>query len=219
MPNYSYTKEQLQEAVDQSSSIHQALKRLGLVGKGRAYTSFRRGAKYFDVDISRLETTCKKYTTKTIDRERLAQAVIKSQSIRSVIRYLGYDPNTNGSFHTKLKRIIKEMNLDTSHFTGQGWNKGRKYGPKHPVEDYLSNRRTIQSSKLKGRLLYENIFQPQCQDCNNKTWMGQPIPLELHHIDGNHLNNSLNNLRLLCPNCHAFTSNYRRSNYKIEVIQ
>lgn len=41
-------------------------------------------------------------------------------------------------------------------------------------------------------------------------WMGKPIPLELHHKDGNHYNNDLSNLEILCPNCHAQTDNYSR---------
>ena len=50
-------------------------------------------------------------------------------------------------------------------------------------------------------------------------WMGISIPIELHHIDGNRFNNKLDNLQILCPNCHALTDNYsgRKLNNDIKV--
>jgi predicted HNH restriction endonuclease len=44
--------------------------------------------------------------------------------------------------------------------------------------------------------------------------LGNPIPLELHHIDGDKTNNTLENFQLLCPNCHALTDSYRGKNVK-----
>ena len=52
----------------------------------------------------------------------------------------------------------------------------------------------------------------KCWSCNTEEWMGQPIPLELEHIDGNSENNSLDNLEILCCNCHALTSTYKNKN-------
>ena len=57
-----------------------------------------------------------------------------------------------------------------------------------------------------------NLRGYKCECCNNIEWMGKPIPLELHHIDGDNTNNTLENLKLLCPNCHAQTDNYRSKN-------
>lgn len=51
-----------------------------------------------------------------------------------------------------------------------------------------------------------------CSSCKGETWMGNPIPLELDHIDGNAGNNRLDNLRLLCPNCHALTPTHKAKN-------
>jgi hypothetical protein len=117
-----------------------------------------------------------------------------------------------GGNYEILKKALKYFKLDTSHFTGQAWNKGKKHPAKQPIESYLNNNLPIQSYKLKNRLLKEEIFKPVCNQCGNTHWCDQPIPLELDHVNGNNKDNSLSNLRLLCPNCHALTPNYRGKN-------
>lgn len=49
----------------------------------------------------------------------------------------------------------------------------------------------------------------RCEACAGTSWLGRPMPLEVHHIDGNRQNNADSNLQLLCCNCHSFTPNYR----------
>ena len=78
-----------------------------------------------------------------------------------------------------------------------------------PIQDYLTNKVPMQSDKLKVRLLNEGVLENKCHICENKGWQGKKIPLELDHIDGDHGNNRIKNLRLVCPNCHAQTSTYR----------
>jgi 5-methylcytosine-specific restriction endonuclease McrA len=107
-----------------------------------------------------------------------------------------------------LNKAISRLNLDTSHFTGQGWNKNN-FVPARPIEDYLSNKYPAHSHRLRLRLIKEKILEPICVICKSQTWNGSPIPLELDHVNGKHEDNTLENLRLLCPNCHAQTSNYR----------
>ena len=51
----------------------------------------------------------------------------------------------------------------------------------------------------------------KCEKCGISNWQNKPITLEIHHIDGNHNNNDINNLQLLCPNCHSQTENYRKT--------
>ena len=58
----------------------------------------------------------------------------------------------------------------------------------------------------------------KCENFGLEEWLGQPINLEVHHIDGNRKNNELNNLQLLCPNCHSYTSNFRSLNHKKQEI-
>ena len=142
--------------------------------------------------------------------EQLKEAIKTSVSMRQVLLSLGVAPY--GGNYDVLRKSINHFNLDTSHFTGQAWNKGRQFAPKQPIKNYLNNKVPIQSYKLKNRLLKEGLFVHECSECSNTLWQDQPIPLELDHVNGNNKDNRLANLRLLCPNCHALTPTYRSRN-------
>ena len=80
------------------------------------------------------------------------------------------------------------------------------------IEDYTSNKVPMQSDKLKIRLINEGYLEPRCNMCGISRWLDGEVPLQLDHKDGNKDNNNLKNLRLLCPNCHALTPQYRLKN-------
>lgn len=80
------------------------------------------------------------------------------------------------------------------------------------LDEYLKNSTDIQSNKVRKKLLAEGLKDYKCECCGNSEWMGKPIPLELHHKDGDKNHNELSNYELLCPNCHAFTDSYRGKN-------
>ncbi len=142
----------------------------------------------------------------------LEEAVRTSSSYRQVLFKIGL--KEAGGNYRSIQKIIAEAGLDITHFTGCGWSRNKVIGPKRALDEYLSNKYPIQSHVLRLRLIAESIFPSLCSNCNLEDWLDKPIPLELDHIDGNHKNNNLSNLRLLCPNCHAFTSTYRGKNKK-----
>ncbi len=144
--------------------------------------------------------------------QQLIDAVRQSKSVRQILNRLGLK-EAGGNYAT-IKRRINELGLDTSHMTGQVWNRGIIWRPHITLEEYLNNRRPIQTFKLKHRLIREGILEPKCYSCGRTNWKGLPIPLELEHKNGNPRDNSLDNLTLLCPNCHALTATYRGKNKK-----
>ena len=100
--------------------------------------------------------------------------------------------------------MIKELDLDISHFTGQASNKNNFDYSRFRYGNVIKSANAIDAiAYLRGR---------RCEYCGLDTWMEKPIPLEVHHIDGDDLNSDLNNLQLLCPNCHALTENFKGKN-------
>lgn len=130
---------------------------------------------------------------------------------------------TGGNYRTLGSKII-EFNLDTSHLKGLSWAKGKQFFGRQsfkktiPLKDVLVRNSTYTSShRVKQRLIAEGIFKPICIMCLNTQWLGKQIPLELDHINGDHRDNRLENLRLLCPNCHSTTDTYRGKKSKKNI--
>lgn len=145
----------------------------------------------------------------------MRDAVQKSKSIRQVITFLGLVPA--GGNYEQVKRVVAELGLNTSHFTGKAWNRGlRGVGkPRIPIEAVLVRNSSFQSYKLKKRLFKEGLKLPRCEECS---WAEQSpdgrVPLELDHINGDRHDNRLGNLRVLCPNCHSLKPTHRGKNKK-----
>lgn len=146
----------------------------------------------------------------------LRKAVAESYSIRETLAKIGLA--TAGGNYALIKQYIKKLQLDTSHFKGQGWSRGRKSPEiterqQRPLSYYLQKDKYCNNTdRLRKRLIREKYFEYKCYKCNNTEWLGQRIPLELEHIDGDRYNNLIENLTLLCPNCHALTATYRGKN-------
>lgn len=99
-----------------------------------------------------------------------------------------------------LDRALKLMGID---YSGNKGGKGIKISKtRKSALEYLHSS-CVKSHTAKLKLLADGIKQHQCENCFETKWLGNPIPLELDHIDGNHQNNNIDNIRLLCPNCHA----------------
>ena len=110
-----------------------------------------------------------------------------------------------------LNKYLIQMGIEyKGNQSGKGMTKN--YKNKWTLEEYLQNSSDIQTNKVKKKILEEGIKEHKCECCGLTTWLNQPIPLELHHIDGDRTNNKIENYQLLCPNCHAFTDSYRGKN-------
>lgn len=145
-------------------------------------------------------------------KEEYEIAIKNAKSIAQALRNLGI--KDRGGNYRIIKNAINKYQIDTSHFTGQGWNVNLKFNPntKIKTEDLLVENSNYNSYKLKKRLLSEGYKEKKCECCGLTEWQGKEMPLELHHINGNNTDNRIENLEILCPNCHALTDNYRGRN-------
>lgn len=143
------------------------------------------------------------------DQDSLKEAVKNSKTMRQVA--LALKLNESGGTFITLRKKMAEWQIDITHFLGKSIN---QYQIPHNVislNDVLNNKVYVRSKSLKEKLIKAEIFTHKCMgdNCDITEWRGRPLTLELDHIDGNKRNNSLTNLRLLCPNCHSQTDTWR----------
>lgn len=147
--------------------------------------------------------------------EQLEHAVRTSTSYRQVLNRLSL--RAAGGNYKQLKKYIRQAGLDTAHFTGQGWSRGRKVtsSPARPLEEILTVGSDYQTFKLKQRLFAANLKPRYCEECGwaQMTKDGY-LPVELDHINGDPRDNRLENLRVLCPNCHSLKPTHRARNLR-----
>jgi HNH endonuclease len=141
-------------------------------------------------------------------------AVQSSFSIRQVLRNLGLSPT--GCNYKTVHVVAARLGLDTSHFTGQGHLRGKAHSwtPKRALEEILvENSPMVGTSSLKKRLLKEGVLVNHCYECGSPpVWQGKPLVMVLDHKNGNRLDNRLDNLRLLCPNCNSQQTTFAGKN-------
>jgi hypothetical protein len=199
-----YTKENLEPIVKDSKTLASVAKKLGL----SSTTSIIKACERLGISLKHFAHT--KYT-----RDELEKAVSASNSIRQVLLKLELNATGGGSY-LSIRTNIAKYKLDTSHFTGKLWSKGKALSSKRPIEYYLVEDCPvyISSHRLKLRLIKEGIFEQRCNVCGLEKWMGKDIPLELEHKNGKHSDCRLENLEIICPNCHAQTETYCGKNIK-----
>lgn len=151
---------------------------------------------------------------KLIADEKFLQKVIEvlpeCNSINEVCKYLNLK-YVNG-YYKKVKKTIIDNNLDISHFGTLEKTVIHPSFKRVSNEEYFKNNTSHNGTSILKRLL--NLGRERkCEnpECGLKKWHDNDIPLQVHHINGNHFDNRLENLQILCPNCHALTDTYGNS--------
>lgn len=147
-----------------------------------------------------------------IAKEQLEEAIKNSTSTDGIIRYLGFV--STGNTRDKIKRKCKEFNIEYPNFPKS--NKGRKFGFKYPIEYYaVKNGNKKHRRMILNQLVKRGIRPYKCELCGiEAVWNDKPLVLQLHHINGINNDNRLENVQILCPNCHSQSDSFRGRNKK-----
>jgi Zn finger protein HypA/HybF involved in hydrogenase expression len=79
-----------------------------------------------------------------------------------------------------------------------------------PLKRLLVQGRRTNRTHLKQRLVAAGLKENRCEECHLDEWLGEPLMMALHHVNGDGLDNRLENVALLCPNCHSQTQSFSR---------
>lgn len=142
----------------------------------------------------------------------IQEAVFNSESINQVLIKLGL--KICGGNHSHIKKIINFYDIDTSHFLGMAINKGKRSNNKHSVESFLNNVMikngpNYTGRTLKAKLIEFNLKKDICEICGQiPFWNNKKLSLQIDHINGDHFDNRMENIRIVCPNCHTQTETF-----------
>ena len=147
------------------------------------------------------------YLYMRIDLEEHKQDILmwidEHRSLPEMCRMLGCARDT-------LPRYLKKWGID---YKGNQGGKGRKVNAtKKSVLQLIKSIESgndVNNSRLRDRLIEEGLKESKCELCGLEQWLDKPIQLELHHADFNHHNTEMNNLRILCGNCHNYVHKYK----------
>ena len=142
---------------------------------------------------------------KQIDKMLFKKTCLEANSMMSACAKLNMR-------YTTFRKYAKLFNCFYPNQSGKGCKKHKKNSI--TIESILSGKHPeAQTGRVKKLLLRSGIKQNKCEVCGcDGTWLGKPITIELHHIDGNNHNHSIDNLIMMCPNCHSQTQTYRFKN-------
>lgn len=151
-------------------------------------------------------------------KEVLEPIVRDSISMREVLLKLNLKVTGGNRSHITMR--IKNAGISTEHFLGQGWSKGIAPPCAHTKETFTKevlckDGKGWKGSGIKLKLYEYNLKEEFCEICGQgPNWNGKKLTLQLDHINGDHFDNSIDNLRIVCPNCHTQTETFGTKNIR-----
>lgn len=160
-----------------------------------------------------------------ISLEELKKVAEESYSASEMLRKLGLSSRSS-SMITNLRKLVISKNIGISHWTNQSWSKGKtalddERVRRRPIEKIFCENSNAAPSYVRTLILKKNLLERKCskEKCNNLgEWLGEPLVLQLDHINGVRADHRLENLRWLCPNCHSQTDTYGGKNKTLNKV-
>ena len=150
--------------------------------------------------------------------EQFIEAVASNKSWRQVLFTLGL--KEGGGTYVYIKNLAHKLGLSTEHMTGKGWNTGDRYRrvcEPRDLESILVEDSNYQNQNfLKKRLWRAGLLREECYNCGITDWQGAPLALQIDHINGKRQDNRIENLQVLCPNCHSQTTTFAGRNKGVD---
>ncbi|MFJ6723306.1 HNH endonuclease [Streptomyces sp. NPDC091281] len=206
-PELPFTTEELRSAAATATSVRGVARTLGVPDDGRSRAALGRMLARAGVDVGHFT-----HRRAAIDEDRLRALVPDATSYADVLRGLGLA--VDHTHHRRVRRAVSRLGLDTSHFTRRS-----RAAPERPGPAPIAPRVLVVLPPQAGRTNRERLHRAltetgvpyACAECGNPgTWRGRPITLQIDHISGDWRDNRRENLRYLCPNCHALTDTWCR---------
>ncbi|MGA5196244.1 HNH endonuclease [Streptomyces exfoliatus] len=203
-----YTRERLADAAARCSDIEEVVGFLGSEPYANLPRYLMRRFAHFGIDVSHFPPLGRPSRP---SRRDLGSAVGASLSIREVLRRLGRADN--GAQRANLRKWIADDQLSTTHFLGQAHQRGKPSPTaRHPETVLVRHTNGYRTETARLRRALRQVGVPeQCARCGvAPEWFGRPMTLEVDHVNGDWHDDRRENLRLLCPNCHATTDTWCR---------
>lgn len=210
---YDVPEGEFRAAVADSLSLRESIRRLDLHDHTNTYHRLRHRIEDLGLDISHMCGAGRR--PRRFTEAQLREAVANSRSFRQTLLALGI--KAEGGNYRTVRRDISKLGLSTQHFSGQGWRRAHTepVRPAKPLTAILVKDSSASTSHVRKRLLTAGLLAPRCAVCGLSKWRGRPLTLELDHINGVNNDHRLENLRLVCPNCHSQTDTFRGRNVKL----
>ncbi|WP_055485152.1 HNH endonuclease signature motif containing protein [Streptomyces sp. WMMB 322] len=200
-----FSREELRRAAESVRSLRALARDLGVPDDGRSRAALRRMLHEAGADVSHFS-----HARIAVPEAALREAVARSDSHAGVLRELGMP--VNESNRTKVQRRAARLGLDTSHFRRPVATARRSVPARRNAQEILRVRPEgmprVNHARLR-RALDETGVPYACAGCVNPgSWNGRPMTLQIDHVNGDWRDNRPENLRYLCPNCHAVTDTW-----------
>ncbi|MFF3967740.1 HNH endonuclease [Streptomyces griseorubiginosus] len=210
-----FTTDELRAAAAAATSVRGVARALGAADDSRSRATLSRMLRAHCIDTRHFA-----HQRMPIPEARLRDLVPRSASYAEVMRGLGLDVNDTN--HRRVRRATTRLGLDTSHFKRRAWAQADRPAPRSVAQRVLvvlpADAGRTNRSQL-HRALTEIGVPYSCETCGNTgEWLGRSITLQIDHVNGDWRDNRRENLRYLCPNCHALTETWCRQKARTSLV-